>query len=65
MNPCPLCQGCGNIQPKPRRDKRWIVSMIEMGRANGLTLAQIAQSIGMSTSTVEKYCARLGIRKGP
>jgi IS30 family transposase len=37
--------------------------MIEKGRESGWTLAQIAQAIGMHSSTVEKYCARFGIRK--
>jgi IS30 family transposase len=59
---CPSC-GCRLEPPNGRKDKRWVVSMIEKGRESGWTLAQIAQAIGMHSSTVEKYCARFGIRK--
>ena len=54
------CPNCGHSLAKGKRE---MVAKIQEGRELGLTLAQIAQALGVHSSTVEKYCSRFGIRK--
>lgn len=56
---CPHCH-----QPILKgKDKRAMLDLIQTGRDMGLTIRQIAESIGRHPSTVEKYCYTYGIRK--
>lgn len=59
--PCPVCGGLGEVHREP--GKAWLLDRIKDGREQGLTVTQIAGMVGKSSSTVEKYLNRMGIRK--